>query len=123
MKKVSFLYLFFVLVWAGIVIRLQWSALEVINGAFMVGLITAIIAASIKIMQSGFLELFLDGFQRLGQAVTGRSNAMERADEQLKQDASLQEFKRSMGDWLFHTVVACSIVSFALSIAGLWMYY
>lgn len=123
MKKTSSLYVFFILFWLAALVKLDWTITETVNITFMVGLIALMGAASIKVLQSGFLALFLDGFRRIGQSLAVRSHAMERAEEQLKNDVSLREFKQQTARWLFHAITACSVVSMAYSLIGLIVYY
>lgn len=123
MKKTASLYLLFVLLWLAVLVKFDWSAADIVNSSFMVGLIALLIAVSIKIMQSGFLALFFEGFQKIGQSMSVRSHAMERAEEQLKNDEALQEFKAKTGNLLFRGVAACSVVSLSLSMISLFFYY
>ena len=123
MKIIHYLYAFFILLWVCALPFLQWSVTETINITFMVGLMALVIAAFIKILQSGFFVLFLDGFKKMGSSLSSNSNAMNRAEQQLKNDISLQKFKQQVGKWLFQSITACAIVSLSLSVVNLILYY
>ena len=123
MKIIYYFYAFFILLWICALPILQWSVMETVNTTFMVGLIALLLAAFIKILQSGFLALFLSGFKKIGSSLSSNSNAMERVERQLKNDRSLQNFKEQVGKWLFHSITACAIVSLSLSVVNLVVYY
>lgn len=101
----------------------NWNIKEIMNITFMVGLISLTIFVLIHIVQSGFLDLLLNGFKRLGRLMLSKSNAMKRADEQASRDKELQNFlsrwQRLVGSLFLHV----SLSSLLISCCMLIIYY
>lgn len=101
----------------------NWHIKEIMNITFMVGLISLTIFVLIHIVQSGFLDLLLNGFKRLGRLMLSKSNAMKRADEQASRDKELQNFlsrwQRLVGSLFLHV----SLSSLLISCCMLIIYY
>lgn len=101
----------------------NWHMKEIMNITFMVGLISLTIFVLIHVVQSGFLDLLLNGFKRLGRLMLSKSNAMKRADEQASRDKELQNFlsrwQRLVGSIFLHV----SLSSLLISCCMLIIYY
>ncbi|WP_408007858.1 DUF3899 domain-containing protein [Pseudalkalibacillus sp. A8] len=68
----------------------------VVDFAFFWGLVSLTVGACFYIMQTGFLDLFFDGFKKLGAVVIPKSRSLEKVDMQLKKDPSLISWKQSV---------------------------
>ena len=62
------------------------GSLTLINEAFYWGIIGLTFGAFLLILRTGFLSLLFEGFYKIQSLVTPRSRAMERVDDQLKED-------------------------------------
>ena len=100
-----------------------WSVLEMTNLTFMVGLTSLTLFVVLKIIQSGFFELFFKGMRQLNDFVFRKSNAHTRVENQLKKDAQLQEFKKSTYNWFLNLTFALALVSLAMSLLGMFLFY
>lgn len=61
-----------------------------IDQSFLTGLILTMIGASIVTYQTGFLNLFINGFKDLKQFIFPKSRALIRAEEQLAKEKELK---------------------------------
>ncbi|WP_158599096.1 DUF3899 domain-containing protein [Planococcus salinus] len=125
MKKFIVLTGVMAILWAGLTLTGDWSLVEWVNISFLVGLVTAILAACVKIWQTKFLELFTGGFRSMGNFFMpiSKSRALERANEQLANDENLKEFKQSTAQWLLLFLSSLAASSILCSAIGLFIYY
>lgn len=123
MKRTSLLVVFFTACWYLLLFMMDWQIVETINLTFMASLIAFIIFACIHILRTGFLHIFIDGFRKIGNALSSKSNAMQRADAQLKSDENLQGFKNRINKWIYDVTFSFSVASLIVSLVGLVMYY
>ncbi|MFJ8066654.1 DUF3899 domain-containing protein [Psychrobacillus sp. NPDC096426] len=113
------------IVWIGFKVLLSWTLIEWINYTFLFGLITAIITACINIWQTKFFNLFTKGFQSLGHFLIpiGKSRSLERANQQLANDANLNQFKQKLARVFFFTMFSLSASSIFVCVIGLVIFY
>ncbi|WP_257347460.1 DUF3899 domain-containing protein [Pseudalkalibacillus decolorationis] len=72
------------------------DTLTMINLSFFWGLISIMVGACCYIFQTGFLDLFLEGFKKIAAVTVPKSRSLERVDKQLKEDAFLRSWKQSI---------------------------
>lgn len=77
----------------------------------------------LKIIQSGFLNLFLDGVQRLKSFLFRSPNAAVEIEQQLKEDVKLQQFKNQAYEWSLVMLFAIGLSSLFMSSIGLVLFY
>ncbi len=66
------------------------------NFCFFWGLISLTLGACCYIWQTGFLDLFFEGFKKFGTMIMPPSRSLERTNKQLKEDEALNIWKRSI---------------------------
>lgn len=69
------------------------GTLKLVNEAFYWGIIGLTSGAFLLILRTGFLGLLFEGFYKIQSLVTPRSRAMQRVDNQLKEDDHFQFWK------------------------------
>ncbi|MEX3625702.1 DUF3899 domain-containing protein [Viridibacillus arvi] len=113
------------MLWGGIMLLLNWTLTEWINYTFLFGLAAAIISACINIWQTRFLNMFTRGFRSLGRFIIpmNKSRSLERANQQLADDANLNQFKEKIAQVLFFSIGSLAASSIFVSIIGLIIYY
>ena len=98
------------------------SLTDWINYSFMGGLIFLMAGAVFWILRSGFMDLFLLGFRKLGAYAVIKPKAMDHIDEMVKDDEHYQAFRQRVG----HLVTAGSLLAAAgsllVSAAGMTLY-
>ncbi|TLS38540.1 DUF3899 domain-containing protein [Pseudalkalibacillus caeni] len=75
---------------------LNTELLTMINNAFFWGLISLTIGACFYILQTGFLNLFFDGFRQITSVIVPKSRSLERTDRKMKEDVSLKKWKQTV---------------------------
>ncbi|MGP4078924.1 DUF3899 domain-containing protein [Pseudalkalibacillus sp. R45] len=70
--------------------------LLIVNFAFFWGLICMTVGACFYILQTGFLDLFFEGFKKLSAVAVPKSRSLIETDKQLKKDPSLRSWKQSV---------------------------
>lgn len=123
MKKYIVSTLLLIGFWISIWVLFSWSVLDMTNRTFMVGLISLTIFVILKILQSGFLNLFLGGMRQLKNVIIRKSNAQTRTEDQLKDDVQLEEFKRNTYDWFLKITLMTAMASLVMSLFGLVLFY
>ncbi|WP_181884348.1 DUF3899 domain-containing protein [Neobacillus piezotolerans] len=123
MAKKSAGFILFIIMWliAKFVLSMSW--IEFINHSFLAGISFLMASAIFLILKTGFLTLFMEGFNKVGSFISPKSRAMEREDERAKEDESLAEFKGSL---LRHLITYTSLIGFSsvsVSLLGLIIYY
>jgi hypothetical protein len=98
---------------------MDMSLIEWINASFMIGLIFLLASVFAFVLRTGFLTLFLKGFQTIGSMVLPQPRAMERTDKMLEQDERLQEFKINFSTYIFQITLLVGVSSISISIIGL----
>ncbi|WP_053365709.1 DUF3899 domain-containing protein [Bacillus sp. FJAT-27245] len=116
-------FLLIIIAWliAKFVLSLAW--IEIVNSSFLAGISFLLASAIFLILKTGFLTLFLEGFNKLGSFISPKSRAMEREDERAREDEGLAEFKGSL---LRHLITYTSLIglsSVSVSLLGLIFYY
>jgi hypothetical protein len=116
-------FLFIMLAWllAKPVLSLSWR--EVIDRAFMVGIISLLVAAAFLILKTGFLSLFMNGFNKLGSFISPKSRAMEREDERAADNEKLKEFKGNLYGRILIGTFFFGLSSVTVSLLTLIVYY
>lgn len=66
------------------------DALGAVNQSFLIGLLLIMIAASMVIYQTGFLNLLIKGFQDLRQMVIPKTRSLIRTDKQIAKEKELK---------------------------------
>ena len=125
MKRFILLTVSMVILWAALKLVMNWSLVDWINRSFLVGLVTAVLAACVKIWQTKFLDLFTGGFRSTGNFFMpiSKSRSLERANEQLANDEGLKEFKQATARWLLLLMSSLAASSILSSMVGLFIYY
>lgn len=72
------------------------SLLETINLTFLVAIISLLIYAVIIIVESKFLDLFVNGFKNVNYLLFPQSRASKRAEKLVDNDQKLNEWKLSV---------------------------
>ena len=62
------------------------GSLKLVNEAFYWGIIGLTFGAFLLVLRTGFLALLFEGFYKIQSLVTPRSRAMQRVDDQLKEN-------------------------------------
>ncbi len=70
--------------------------LMIVDFAFFWGLICMTVGACFYILQTGFLDLFFEGFKKLSTVAVPKSRSLIETDEHLKKDPSLRAWKQSV---------------------------
>ncbi|ETT80995.1 DUF3899 domain-containing protein [Viridibacillus sp. FSL R5-0477] len=125
MKRFFLLTSALAMLWVGIMLLLNWTLVEWINYTFLFGLTAAIISACINIWQTRFFSVFTRGFRSLGHFIIpmNKSRSLERANQQLANDANLNQFKQKIAQVLFFSISSLAASSIFVSIIGLIFYY
>lgn len=66
------------------------QTLLAVNQSFLIGLLFMMIAASVAIYQTGFLDLLIKGFQDLRQMIIPKTRSLIRADQQIAEEKELK---------------------------------
>jgi Domain of unknown function (DUF3899) len=122
MKKVIF-PLFIILFWIGTIAFLHLSLLEWINVTFLIGLISGLIAISVKIIHTGFLRLFMSGFKKLNMTMMPKSRSLQQVDEELENNEDIIQFKHNLSMVIYKVTLQFSILTISLSVIGLFVFY
>ncbi|WP_221566953.1 DUF3899 domain-containing protein [Alkalihalobacillus sp. TS-13] len=70
--------------------------LMIVDFAFFWGLICMTVGACFYVLQTGFLDLFFEGFKKLSAVAVPKSRSFIETDKQLKKDPSLMAWKQSV---------------------------
>ncbi|MBR7797257.1 DUF3899 domain-containing protein [Agaribacter marinus] len=108
-------HVFFILAWFFIIIVLK-DILFITDIAFIVGLISLLIVAIIHLTNSELFYLFFKGFRIIWEWVTPENRGMKRTEEMVKQDYSLQRFKKSFHQTVQKLLIWTGVYSIAISI-------
>ncbi len=103
--------------WAGETL-LSW-----INSTFLVGIIALMAAAIMNIWKTGFLTLLTDGFKLIGNTIIPKTRSAERADNLMKNDHSLNQWKHDVAKWISYICTNFAIISLTVSLVSLIGYY
>lgn len=123
MKKHILLSLISLFILIGYKIWDGGTLLSWINSTFLVGIIALMAAVTIAIWKTGFLNLFTDGFKLIGNTITPKTRSAERADNQLKNDPSLNQWKNNTAKWIAYICTNLAIISLTVSLISLIGYY
>ncbi len=91
------------------------------NIAFMFGLLSLTFFVILKIIQSGFFDLFFTSMRQFKGFIFRKSNAENRIEKQLSEDIQLQEFKKSAYKWSLAITLTVALSSFIMSLLGLFL--
>lgn len=122
-QKLSLISVSVIVFWLLSIWLFKWDILEIINITFISGLIGLLIGGICLIVSSGFVSLFISGFQKISIGLMSKSNAMERIDTKMKNDTFVQGFKHRIKYWILRVVLLFSTVSIGISILVLSYYY
>ncbi len=106
------------------ILLFQWGTqvqlLTMVNSTFLLGLSSLLIGTCFYIGQTGFLDLFLEGFRKISNAVVPRSLSLERANQRLKEDVSLQSWKQNLFSYAKTVFLGLGSGMILFSIAGMY---
>jgi hypothetical protein len=121
-KKITVL-LFIMSAWliAKPVLSLSWR--EIIDRSFLIGIISLLVAAAFLILKTGFLSLFMNGFNKLGSFISPRSRGMEREDVRAADNEQLKEFKANLYSRILNAAFFFGLSSVAVSLLTLFLYF
>ncbi|WP_110928149.1 DUF3899 domain-containing protein [Bacillus massiliglaciei] len=97
-----------------------FSKADLSDTAFLTGLLLIIIAGIAVIIKTGFLSLVTEGFKIIGERMIRKSNAMERADSQMKSDYKVQTFKASAAAFITQISFIAGIGSLIVSVINIF---
>ncbi|KYD05802.1 DUF3899 domain-containing protein [Heyndrickxia sporothermodurans] len=123
MKKHFMLGALFLCLLIGFKIWEDLSLLNMINLTFLLGIIALVITVTINIWKTGFLSLFIDGFRVLGQFVIPKTRSAIRADDRIKNDEQLNQWKANIAAWISYTFTNLAVISLTVSLISLIVYY
>ncbi|MCP3740500.1 DUF3899 domain-containing protein [Rossellomorea sp. BNER] len=75
---------------------LQANSTDDMNRLFLVGIISLLVGACIYVLNTGFLDLFFEGFKRLGNGVMKNPSSMEEVDRMIQADTKFIEWKMKL---------------------------
>ncbi|HJF30440.1 MAG TPA: DUF3899 domain-containing protein [Sporosarcina psychrophila] len=123
MKVNVFVASFSFIVWLLISKIGNLSLLEITNLTFIVGLIALLIYSVIYIIQSNFLNLFIDGFKKINYLMFPQSRSSKRAEELAERDYKLNEWKLSVKEVIKRMAAVVSITTLGISLVCLALDY
>lgn len=89
----------------------------------MIGLISLTFFVVLKIIQSGFFDLFFTSMHQLKSFIFRKSKAETRIEKQLSEDIQLQEFKKRAYGWSLTITLTVALSSLVMSLLGLVLFY
>ncbi|UZH06080.1 DUF3899 domain-containing protein [Heyndrickxia coagulans] len=111
------------LIWAAVKLYFEWDLLQMINYTFLIGISTLAIFTLLKILRTGFLDLFMSGFLQIGRALFPKSRSQERADRLIDNDPVIQNMKQILSHAVFKVSGFVSMTSLAISFISLAFWY
>ncbi|MFF2449902.1 DUF3899 domain-containing protein [Neobacillus sp. NPDC058068] len=84
------------------------DTLIAVNQSFLIGLLFIMIAASVVIYQTGFLNLLIKGFQDLRHMIMPKTRSLIRADKQIEKEKELK------GDSAFTPFLKMLVISIGI---------
>ncbi|GKV67457.1 MULTISPECIES: DUF3899 domain-containing protein [unclassified Sporosarcina] len=100
----------------------SWSIVDLINLSFMIGLISLLLFVILKIIRSGFFDLFITSMHQFKSFIFRKSNAEIRIEKKLSEDIQLQEFKERAYESSHSILLAIAVTSLAVSLSLLYFY-
>ncbi|EGQ20608.1 hypothetical protein HMPREF9372_3515 [Sporosarcina newyorkensis 2681] len=93
------------------------------NVTFLIGLISLTSFVILKIIQSGFFDLFFTGMYQIKRFIFRKSNTETRIENQLSEDFQLQKFKKGAYEWTLAISLTIALSSLVMSLLGLILFY
>ena len=71
-----------------------------LNKLFLVGIFSLLVGASMYVLNSGFLDLFFQGFKTLRSMTIKKPSSMKEVDDLIEADPNFKEWKNRLSSYL-----------------------